>query len=194
MVPHKTKRGAAALERLKVFEGVPPPFDKVKRLVVPDALQVLRLQHGHRFCKLGQLAQSVSTQLRWGAGVLKGGRGICIGQLWQSAVGQWVHAGADNRVYGLALGQAACNGGRQARGHVYRHRMHDGVTQPWLYCSHKCKQLGLYGVVQGKLCRWLPPASAALRMRFVYGVWALSSSTRLPPVQTSSPIAAGPSG
>lgn len=63
MVPHKTKRGAAALERLKAFEGVPPPYDKVKRLVVPDALQVLRLQHGHRFCKLGQLAQSVSG---WG--------------------------------------------------------------------------------------------------------------------------------
>ena len=82
MVPHKTKRGAAALERLKVFEGVPPPFDKVKRLVVPDALQVLRLQHGHRFCKLGQLAQSVSIHNRWGARVWKGGRGICIGQLW----------------------------------------------------------------------------------------------------------------
>jgi hypothetical protein len=62
MVPHKTPRGAAALERLKCFEGVPPPYDKVKRLVVPDALQVLRLQHGHRFCKLGQLAQSVSGQ------------------------------------------------------------------------------------------------------------------------------------
>lgn len=61
MVPHKTPRGAAALERLKCFEGVPPPYDKVKRLVVPDALQVLRLQHGHRFCKLGNLAQSVSV-------------------------------------------------------------------------------------------------------------------------------------
>eukprot|EP00882_Tetradesmus_deserticola_P016961 GHRQ01018146.1.p2 GENE.GHRQ01018146.1~~GHRQ01018146.1.p2 ORF type:complete len:101 (-),score=53.95 GHRQ01018146.1:215-517(-) len=59
MVPHKTARGAAALERLKCFEGVPPPYDRVKRLVVPDALQVLRLQHGHRFCKLGALAQSV---------------------------------------------------------------------------------------------------------------------------------------
>ncbi|KAF6259019.1 ribosomal protein L13a component of cytosolic 80S ribosome and 60S large subunit [Scenedesmus sp. NREL 46B-D3] len=59
MVPHKTARGAAALERLKCFEGVPPPYDRVKRLVVPDALQVLRLQHGHRFCRLGQLAQSV---------------------------------------------------------------------------------------------------------------------------------------
>jgi hypothetical protein len=60
MVPHKTKRGAAALERLKVFEGVPPPFDKKKRLVVPDALKVLRLQHGHKYCKLGDLSASVS--------------------------------------------------------------------------------------------------------------------------------------
>ena len=60
MVPHKTKRGAAALERLKVYEGVPPPFDKQKRLVVPDALKVLRLQHGHKYCKLGDLSASVS--------------------------------------------------------------------------------------------------------------------------------------
>ena len=59
MIPHKTKRGAAALERLKVFEGVPPPHDKQKRVVVPDALKVLRLQHGHKFCKLGDLATSV---------------------------------------------------------------------------------------------------------------------------------------
>ncbi len=33
---------------------------KVKRLVVPDALKVLRLQHGHKFCKLGDLSNSVS--------------------------------------------------------------------------------------------------------------------------------------
>lgn len=61
MVPHKTKRGDAALERLKVYEGVPAPYDRVKRLVVPEALQVLRLQHGHRFCKLGELAATVSN-------------------------------------------------------------------------------------------------------------------------------------
>lgn len=59
MLPHKTKRGAAALERLKVFEGVPAPYDRVKRMVVPDALQSLRLQSGHRFCVLGDLAASV---------------------------------------------------------------------------------------------------------------------------------------
>lgn len=61
MVPHKTKRGAAALDRLKGFEGIPPPYDKVKRMVVPDALKVLRLQHGHKFCKLGDLSNSVSS-------------------------------------------------------------------------------------------------------------------------------------
>ena len=61
MVPHKGKRGAAALERLKCFDGVPAPYDKVKRLVVPDALKALRLQQGHRFCKLGDLSTSVSA-------------------------------------------------------------------------------------------------------------------------------------
>ena len=39
MIPHKTKRGAAALERLKAFEGVPTPYHKVKRVVIPDALK-----------------------------------------------------------------------------------------------------------------------------------------------------------
>ncbi|XDV43197.1 hypothetical protein PO909_011716 [Leuciscus waleckii] len=28
MLPHKTKRGQAALDRLKVFDGIPPPYDK----------------------------------------------------------------------------------------------------------------------------------------------------------------------
>ena len=28
-------------------------------MVIPDALKVLRLQHGHRFCQLGPLATSV---------------------------------------------------------------------------------------------------------------------------------------
>ncbi|XP_038652922.1 60S ribosomal protein L13a isoform X2 [Scyliorhinus canicula] len=28
MLPHKTKRGQAALNRLKVFDGIPPPYDK----------------------------------------------------------------------------------------------------------------------------------------------------------------------
>lgn len=43
MVPHKTSRGAEAMERLKVFEGIPPPYDKQKRMVVPSALRANRL-------------------------------------------------------------------------------------------------------------------------------------------------------
>lgn len=50
MVPHKTARGAAALDRLKLFEGVPPPYDRKKRVVVPAALRVLRLKPGRKYC------------------------------------------------------------------------------------------------------------------------------------------------
>ena len=43
MLPHKTARGQAALDKLKVFEGVPAPYDKMKRQVVPAALKSIRL-------------------------------------------------------------------------------------------------------------------------------------------------------
>jgi len=59
MLPHKTPRGAAALARLKVFEGVPPPYDRVKRVVVPAALRILRLKPMRRYTHLGKLASEV---------------------------------------------------------------------------------------------------------------------------------------
>jgi large subunit ribosomal protein L13Ae len=59
MIPHKTKRGAEALNRLKVYEGIPPPYDKKKRMVVPCALRVLRLKPGRKYCVLGRLSHEV---------------------------------------------------------------------------------------------------------------------------------------
>nr|GEV08893.1 60S ribosomal protein L13a-4 [Tanacetum cinerariifolium] len=59
MIPHKTKRGAAALARLKVYEGVPTPYNRKKRMVIPDALKVLRLTAGHKYCLLGKLSSEV---------------------------------------------------------------------------------------------------------------------------------------
>ncbi|XP_029586543.1 large ribosomal subunit protein uL13 isoform X1 [Salmo trutta] len=59
MLPHKTKRGQAALERLKVFDGVPPPYDKRKRMVVPAALKIVRLKPTRKFALLGRLAHEV---------------------------------------------------------------------------------------------------------------------------------------
>ncbi|CAH1798696.1 unnamed protein product, partial [Owenia fusiformis] len=59
MVPHKLTRGKEALDRLKVFDGIPPPYDTQKRLVVPSALKVLRLSPNRRFCVLGRLSHEV---------------------------------------------------------------------------------------------------------------------------------------
>lgn len=59
MISHKTARGQAALERLKVFEGVPPPYDTKKRMVVPQALRVLRLKPGRKYCTVGRLSHEV---------------------------------------------------------------------------------------------------------------------------------------
>merc|ERR1719400_2154820 len=59
MTPHKTERGKDALKRLQTFEGVPPPYDKKKLMVIPSALKVLRLKHGRRFCSLGRLGHEV---------------------------------------------------------------------------------------------------------------------------------------
>jgi large subunit ribosomal protein L13Ae len=44
MIPHKTPRGEAALANLKAFDGVPPPYDRTKRMVVPDALKYARFE------------------------------------------------------------------------------------------------------------------------------------------------------
>eukprot|EP00927_Polykrikos_kofoidii_P013253 TRINITY_DN1576_c0_g1_i3.p1 TRINITY_DN1576_c0_g1~~TRINITY_DN1576_c0_g1_i3.p1 ORF type:complete len:202 (+),score=31.29 TRINITY_DN1576_c0_g1_i3:56-661(+) len=59
MVPHKTARGAAALDRLRAFEGIPHPYDRKKRMVIPHCLKVLRLQPFRNFCKLGDLSKHV---------------------------------------------------------------------------------------------------------------------------------------
>ena len=44
MLPRKTQRGKAALERVKVFEGIPFPYCNRKRRVMPKAMRVVRLQ------------------------------------------------------------------------------------------------------------------------------------------------------
>lgn len=59
MIAHKTSRGEAALARLKVFEGIPPPYDTKKRVVVPQALRVLRLKPGRKYCTVGRLSHEV---------------------------------------------------------------------------------------------------------------------------------------
>lgn len=59
MVHQKTARGQDALARLSTFEGIPHPYDKKKRVVVPAALRILRLKSIREHTVLGDLANSV---------------------------------------------------------------------------------------------------------------------------------------
>jgi large subunit ribosomal protein L13Ae len=59
MIHQKSARGQAALTRLSVFEGIPAPYDKMKRVVVPAALKVMRLKPQRNFTVVGDLANSV---------------------------------------------------------------------------------------------------------------------------------------
>lgn len=64
MLPHKEAIGAAALGRLRVFEGIPFPYDHKKRMVVPDALKCQRMKAGRPFCNLGKLAEQTGWKKR----------------------------------------------------------------------------------------------------------------------------------
>uniref|UniRef100_A0A0A0LXN4 60S ribosomal protein L13a n=1 Tax=Cucumis sativus TaxID=3659 RepID=A0A0A0LXN4_CUCSA len=55
MIPHKTKRGAAALARLKAYEGL----CIYELVMLVWKFRVLRLQAGHKYCLLGRLSSEV---------------------------------------------------------------------------------------------------------------------------------------
>jgi len=59
MVHQKTARGQEAIKRLSTFEGIPAPYDKQTRVVVPAALKVMRIKPGRDYTSIGVLANSV---------------------------------------------------------------------------------------------------------------------------------------
>jgi large subunit ribosomal protein L13Ae len=82
MVPHKTKRGAAAFERFKAYEGIPPQYATVKRAVVPEALKVLRLAAGHKYCVLGDLSHQVGWKHKEVVASLEAKRQEAASEYW----------------------------------------------------------------------------------------------------------------
>lgn len=64
MVHQKTVRGQEALQRLSTFEGIPAPYDKQKRVVVPAALRVMRLKPNRDYTVIGDLAHAVGWKNR----------------------------------------------------------------------------------------------------------------------------------
>ena len=56
MIPHKTPKGAAALGRVKCFDGCPLSLNATKKFVVRDALKCIRLKPRSRYCNLADVA------------------------------------------------------------------------------------------------------------------------------------------
>ncbi|GKT27136.1 putative multi-domain containing protein [Aduncisulcus paluster] len=59
MVPHKTARGMAALGRLSCIDGCPAPYDKMKRMVITDALRVSHCKADRPYTRLARLSTAV---------------------------------------------------------------------------------------------------------------------------------------
>ena len=66
MLPRKTKRGEEAMSKLKVFEGIPPEYCKMKRMIVPEALRITHLRPSSKFTNVGTLA----GEMGWKYGAL----------------------------------------------------------------------------------------------------------------------------
>lgn len=66
MLPRKTKRGEEAMGKFKAYEGVPPDYAKVKKMVVPEALRITHLRPSSKYTKIGTLA----GEMGWKYGAL----------------------------------------------------------------------------------------------------------------------------
>jgi len=62
MIPHKTVRGQNALANLACFEGIPAPYDTMKRVAVPEAVKAINLGPDRSFTVIGDLCKEVG----WG--------------------------------------------------------------------------------------------------------------------------------
>lgn len=57
MVPHTTPKGAAAMGRLKCFDGCPVSLNTKKKMVISDALKAVRLGPRSKYSVLGNIAK-----------------------------------------------------------------------------------------------------------------------------------------
>ncbi|CAG9830400.1 unnamed protein product [Diabrotica balteata] len=76
MLPHRSERGKQALRRLKAYEGIPAPYDRRKRVVVPGALRVICLKPGRKFCHVGRLSHEVGWKYQYVVRTLKSKRKV----------------------------------------------------------------------------------------------------------------------
>merc|ERR1712071_290235 len=52
-------QGRSALRRLRAFEGVPPPYQRVKKQVAPHAMRSICFAPGRKYCTVGRISHEV---------------------------------------------------------------------------------------------------------------------------------------
>lgn len=133
MIPHKSSRGAAALKRLELYEGVPPAQDRVKKMVVPAALRVLRLKPGRKYCTVKRISAEVGWNYKDVVDRLEEKRKVKGQAYFERKVGFWffwlsfftlrlvvicvltMDASTASRSQAPCQGRGFCSQGRQAR-------------------------------------------------------------------------------
>merc|ERR1711921_60682 len=83
MLPHKLKRGAEALDRLKVFEGIPPPYDMQKRFILPSCMKVVKLKPQRKFAELSRLSHEVGWKYKGVIDAMEEKRKVRSQQYWE---------------------------------------------------------------------------------------------------------------
>lgn len=86
MTPHKTARGAAALGRLKIFEGCPHPYSHQKRTVVPTAMKCVILGNTRKYTTLKAFSTGIGWNKKELIEKLEAKRQERASQYWQNKV------------------------------------------------------------------------------------------------------------
>ena len=81
MLPHKTDRGQSAFKNLKAFEGIPAPYDKQRRVIMPSAFKEIKIKPNRRVAPVGRLAAETGWKYQSVIATLEAKR-MARAQLW----------------------------------------------------------------------------------------------------------------
>merc|ERR1712212_119345 len=84
MLPHKSQRGQNAFNSLKAFEGIPAPYDKCKRVLIPSAFKEIKIKHNRKFASVGRLAAETGWKYQGVMSALEAKREARAAQYWEN--------------------------------------------------------------------------------------------------------------
>merc|ERR1711937_178513 len=84
MLPHKTDRGQSAFKNLKAFEGIPAPYDKMSRAIMPASFREIKLKPNRKFAPVGRLAHETGWKYQDVIATLEAKRKAKAGLYWEN--------------------------------------------------------------------------------------------------------------